>query len=160
MSTFKASADTRFIAQEFAKAAPGDTITYEQLSAAISRDVRKFAQSSIYTALKMQLAEGRVFEAEPGIGYRFLTSAEIVQTQAAKGFQRIGRIAKKTARKVGAADFASLSNPDKIKHNAQLSMLGALGQMTKPAALVPVEKRVSEKLDQLAIGETLKLMTG
>ena len=39
--------------------------------------MRKFAQSSIYTALKMQLAEGRVFVAEPGIGYRLLTSAEI-----------------------------------------------------------------------------------
>ena len=50
-----ASADARFLAQTLAKARPGDTVTYESLSAAIGRDVRKTAYSALQTALRMAL---------------------------------------------------------------------------------------------------------
>jgi hypothetical protein len=159
MPRFEASSDTRFIDQTLGKAEPGQTITYTELSDAIGRDVRKHARSSLMSALRMQLNEGRVFEAIANEGYRRLTDQEIIKTQAAKGLSRISRTARKTARKVACAEFQKLSNDDKVAHNTQLSMLGAVGQMTKPKAMIAVEKAVRDKGNELPIGDTLRLMT-
>lgn len=158
MARFEASSDARFLTQALAKVEPGQLVTYVELSAAIGRDVRTHAGAQLQTAIRTQLAEGRVFEAIAGSGYRLLTSGEIVKTQAAKGFQRIGRMARRTAKKVGAAKFEELTNSEKVAHNAQLSMLGALGHLSKPRALETLEKHVTQNSAELPIGDTLKLM--
>lgn len=160
MAHFQASSDTKFIAQLLAKAEPGGTVTYQELSDAIGRDVRKFARSALCTALRHQVAEGRVFEAIHNEGYRRLTSEEVIKTQAAKGLSRISRTARRTAQRVQAVDYAKLGDSDKTAHNTQLSILGAVTQMTKPKAMMEVEKAVKTRSETLPIGETLRLMTG
>lgn len=158
MPSFQLSSDARFLTQALAAVEAGETITYEQLSAAIGRDVRQFAKGALRTAKHAQLNDRRVFETDPNIGLRLLTAAEIVNTQAAKGMAHIARTAKRTARKVGAADYATLSQAEQVAHNTQLSMLGAVGHMTKPRAFKALEAVVTERNAELPIGDTLKLM--
>lgn len=159
MARFETSSDARFIAQLLAKAEPGETVTYEEMSEAIGRDVRRFARPALYTALRQQVRESRVFESVPNEGYKRLTDEQVVATQAANGLSRISRTARRTAQRVQAVNFDGLSNQSKIAHNTQLSMLGAVAQMTKPSVLLAVEQSVKQRGDCLPVGETLKLMT-
>lgn len=159
MARFEASSDTRFMAQLLATAKPGDTISYAQLSTAIGRDVRKHARSALHSALRMQLTNGRVFEAIQNEGYRRLTDEEILRTQAVKCLTHIRKTTHKTARKGQTVDYGALSNSDKVTHNTQLSMLGAVSQMAKPSAMLTVQKAVKEKQSELAVGDVLRLMT-
>ncbi len=159
MAQFEVSSDTRFLSHAFEQAKPGEVVTFEALSAAIGRDVRKFAVSALHSALRIQVNEGRVFEAIKNQGYQRLTDADIIRTQAAKGLSKIGRIAKRTTRKVLNVDYEALSKADQTQHNTQISMLGAVGHLSKPKALNLLQGKVADKGAQLAIGETLGLMT-
>ncbi len=100
-----------------------------------------------------------VFEAIHNVGYRRLTDEEIVKTQAAKGLSHIARTARKTARKVQCVDFSNLSNENRIQHNVQISMLGAVAQFTKPKAGNAIEGEVRRRGCELPIGDTLKLFS-
>ena len=159
MKRFEASSDTRFLAQELSQAKPGDTITYDSLSTAIGRDVRVHARGALFSALRMQLHDRRVFEAVPNVGYRLLTAEEIVRTQAAKGMQRIARTARVAGKKVASAEYDELTEQDKVAHNTQLSILGAISQMTKPVVAREIESKVRAKGAELALGETLRYLT-
>lgn len=159
MPRFEASSDTRFLAQALETTKPGDIATFEALSSAIGRDVRKFAFPSLQSALRMQVNEGRVFESIRGVGYQRLTDSDIVKTQAAKGLAHISRVARKTSKKILASSYDNLSNREKIDHNTQLSMLGAVGHLSKPSAMKLLTEHVTNKGAELAIGDTLKLMT-
>ena len=156
----KASADARFLSQALANSKDA-TVTYEVLSGAIGRDVRKHAYGALQTALRIVLRDhSMVFEAVPNVGYRRLTSAEIVETQAGKAFASMGRVSRRTARKIHAADYNSLTREQRTAHNAQLSMLGVIGHMTKPSALLNVERETAKESNELPVGKTLALFIG
>jgi hypothetical protein len=157
--TFVASADTKFIAAALAKVRHGETITYEELDKAIGRSVRVYALSSLHTALRQQVSDGRVFEVEKNVGYRLLTDSEIVQTQFAKNSAHVRRATRKTVKRIKAAKFDALSGEEKIAHNTQISMLGALHQMTTPKAELVVQKEVQRRSAELPVGDVLALMT-
>ncbi len=159
MPQFEVSSDTRFLLQTLEKAEPGETITYESMSEAIGRDVRRHALHALYSALRMVVKEHKVFEAIPNVGYRRLTDSEIIKTQADKGMSRIRRTAKRTALRVSSAQVANLNNNEKVQMNTQLSMMGAIAHMSRPSELKVLEEKVRARADQLPIGETLSAMT-
>lgn len=161
MANFEASSDARFMAKVLANANPGEIVTYEMLSEAIGRDVRRFAASALFTAVKMQLRERRVFECIRGVGYKLLEGHEIVRTQGEKAFNAITNKARSAVKKIAAADYSELNNDQKVKHNAQISMLGAICHMTKPKALENVENAViAAQNKELPVGNTLALFVG
>lgn len=161
MANFETSSDARFIANALANANHGEIVTYKMLSEAIGRDVRKFATGALYTAVKMQLRDSRVFECIRGVGYKLLPADEIVRTQGAKAFNAITNKARSAVKKIAAADYGQLENDQKIKHNAQISMLGAICHMTKPKSLEHVENAViAAQNKELPVGNTLALFVG
>lgn len=155
---FKASADSRFLSQKLATADVDQIITYDELSEAIGRDVRRFAKSALYTALRNQVSEGRVFEVVPKQGYRRLSDKDIIGTQFDKGRARIARTARRTAHRVQAVNFDNLDNSDKIAHNTQISMLGAVAQMARPQTFTALQEAVKQRNDALPVGDVLSLM--
>jgi hypothetical protein len=157
--TFLVSSDTKFIAAALAKVRPGETITYEELDKAIGRSVRSYARGSLSTALRQQVSDGRVFEVEKNVGYRLVTDSEIIRTQYVKNSAHVRRAARKTVKRIQAANFDALTKDEKTAHNTQISMLGALHQMTTPKAELAVQKEVQRRSAELPVGEVLALMT-
>jgi hypothetical protein len=157
--TFLVSSDTKFIAAALSKVRQGETITYEELDKAIGRSVRAYARGSLSTALRQQVSDGRVFEVEKKVGYRLLTDSEIVKTQFAKNSAHVRRVTRKTVKRIQAAKFDALTKDEKTAHNTQISMLGALHQMTTPKAELAVQKEVQRRSAELPVGEVLALMT-
>lgn len=158
MALFETSAETRFIFQAMDKVPHGETITYESLSESIGRDVRLYATSALSSAITMQLKKQRVFECVRGVGYKLLTSKEIVRTQGDKALSHIKRTARRYVKRIASCVYDELNDVEKIRHNAHLSALGTINYLSKPAAINQIEQelKITRQRD-LPIGNTLRL---
>lgn len=136
------SLDTKRIYEMLATANIGDVVMYQDMSAAIGREVHKVWQS-VTTARNMALREiGAVFSPVRGHGLKKLSHSEIAQLPEGT-IMRIRRMVGREARRQAVVDENSLSNQEKITRNARLSVLGALTEFTKPAATKRIEAQAS-----------------
>lgn len=152
------SIDARLLIDLLSKVGIGETVGYDTLSEAIGRDVRGTAYSQLATARRHLLRDKQmVFEAVHNVGIKRLSDAEIVATgESAVG--RVRRAARRgTQRLTSVQDFDALPNALKLKHNAYLSTLGAIGMLAKGSAVKKVEEAVSASSGALPIGRTLEL---
>lgn len=150
------SVDTRAIIKRLTSANPGDTVTYAEISALIGRNIQNGARYVLTSAIKHELADGRVWEAVRKEGVKLLRDNEIVSV-GEQAMPRIRRVARKAVRKLTAVqDFSALPNEQKIRHNTLISALGVLAHLTKPKQLTAVEERVRQSSAALPIGKTLE----
>jgi hypothetical protein len=152
------SVDAQEIYKRLVKLAEGETITYQELSDIIGRDIQKH-RNCLYTAYKMALKENRmVFDTIRDEGIRRLKNDEIPNVIGTYSITRIRRTSRRGATKIVAADYNSLSNEMKVKHNAHLSVLGAFIQMTKQKAIERIETAVreNEDLNKITYARTLE----
>lgn len=139
----------------------GQTVTYDQMSEAINRDVRKHGRSSMTTA-RRRLAhdEGIYFEPEAGVGLRRCTDREKA-TCGAAAVKHIGATARRAVRKLTAVqEFDKLPRELQVEHNASVSMLGALGAASGMRKLESVRKAVNKSADVLPLAKTLAVLAG
>lgn len=158
MKTIKEiSIDSQAIYKRISTAIPGETILYSELSGIIGRDIQKY-RSCLYTALSMALRENNmVFDATRGIGITRLKNDQIPGTVGGDALMRIRRVSKKAAKKIVATDYDNLPNDLKIKHNANLSILGAFCQMTKQKAVKQIEDAINlNDINKLTYAKTLE----
>jgi hypothetical protein len=152
------SADTKIIRSVLEECKIGDTVTYEQLSKAIGRDVREYAMGSITSARRGLLNDLRiVFAAVKNVGYIRLDDSAIVRSME-RDRQHIARQSGKAIKKLECVDFDGLSDDGKKSHTVAAAQFGVLQMMSKPSATKRIEKQVVDS-KTLAIGETLKMFT-
>ena len=150
------SVDARLLYERIVKAAVGDTVTYEELSAVIDRNVQGAARSALNSArARAKRDDSMVFGTIMNSGIKRLDDIEIVGTSEA-----VMRHMRRTARKqVGTLasirDFNALPNDVKVRHNASVSIMGALMQATSAKAVKTVEARVTMTQQPLALAKTL-----
>jgi hypothetical protein len=154
--TFEMSTETRRLYEMLLATGIGELITYARLSAELGRTIGggdHHLQAARNRALKL---DGAVFQNLPRIGYRRLNDEQIVAT-APETRLRLRREIRRGARIMACvSEFDRLPNRAKIEHNAQLSILGALGAALKPEAVKRVEDGVRRVQKSLPVAETLQ----
>jgi hypothetical protein len=156
---FQKCADTKILESVLAESKIGDKITYEVLSKALGRDVRKFALNALRSARSCLLREkNMVFSVEDNVGLIRLNDSQIVASSDSDR-QRISRTAKRTLLKLSAVKFDGLEENDKRKHVAYSAQLGAIAMFATKTSTNRIESQVTNDAKALPIGDTLKLFT-
>ena len=157
---FELSADAKILRSVLEEAAVGDTITYEQLSTAIGRDVRKYAISALGTARRGVLQDKKfVFGCEANVGLVRLNDSQIVKTTESDR-RRLQRTAKKSLTKLAVVDFAALPEDQRRSHIVASAQMGAIAMFATRSSSKKIEAKVNGSSAVLPIGETLKLFGG
>ena len=151
------SVDTMLVHDLLEKKEVGDVVTYAELTKLIGRDIQNKARGCLNTAKRMLQREKRfVFGTIMTVGVKRLDDVQIVGTSEST-LKKIRGESKRGARRLACVhDYDGLPNGEKIKHNAAVSMLGALSQATKPGSIKRIESKVAEANERLAIGSTLE----
>lgn len=152
------STDTKIIENVFAECKVGDVVTYDDLSKAIGRDVRKFASGAIQTAKKTMLKDhSMVFGTVRNVGFQRLQDEQIVDTFDNDRL-RMQRIAKTSLGKLSTVKFDALNEDQKKRHVAASAQAGALAMFSQKSTSKKIESSV-QSTSTMAIGDTLKLFS-
>ena len=146
---FRLSADSAAIAKALETVQVGHVVTYAALSAIIGRPITSF-RGVLETARRSVQRENRIiFDVVRSEGLRRLADAEIVDLSD-KAREHARRHARNTAKKLVCVDYAALSKQKQTKHNAALSMFGALAEMSSSSSMKRLEAKVESVGTQLA----------
>jgi len=154
----KNGADVAALAAVLDRLAVGDIATYAALTEAVGRDIQKH-RYLLDTALQRLLRKRKVFGCIKETGYQRLSDSEIV-SYSFNAFRRIRRIARKNAVRLSAVEFERLSNEERVRHNLQISALGAIAHAATPGNLTKLTQACSnsQSMQGLPTAHVLKLL--
>lgn len=149
------SVDARLLYERLVKVE--GTITYKELNEVVGGNVQEKQRGVLTTARKMaESIDGIVFGTISTVGLKRLNDSEIVNLSDGI-IRHVRRSSRKGISKISkVADFNNLSNEDKIKHNASLSILGVFAEISKPKKIGLIEKKVAAAQDSLSLIKTLE----
>lgn len=159
---FTRSVDTSLLVSRLQKLAVNETVTWEELSQTIGRDVRTAGKGFLVSARRRVLLDhGIVLEAIHKVGLKRLDDTGIVKTSDYSR-HKIHREAGRALTRIACIEnLAGLPNDDKVKVNAARAAFGALHSITTEASQKKIVKAVvSSGGDSLAIGKTLEAFKG
>lgn len=157
---FKLAVDTRLLYQYLRDMDVGSIANYSELDDVIGRDVRNAGYSNLASARRRCLNhDGIVFGTVKSVGLKRLNDQEIVATADGE-FDAIRRKARHAARKVACSDYSKLETQFQGKHNAALSLFGAVANVTKTAKVKLFEDHVSSLHAELSLTKTLEFFSG
>ncbi|KFL31418.1 hypothetical protein JP75_07615 [Devosia riboflavina] len=157
--TFQMSADARLLMQHMSSATVGQTFTYKELGAVISRDVDG-SSGPLRTALRRLLRdEGMVFGTLIGEGVKRLNDEEIV-AEGGNAAEAIRRKANRSFERQMKADFSRLPRQTQAKFTAQVSVMASIAMMTTGKALERVAAAASPALKEMPVAATLAMFVG
>lgn len=155
--------DTKLLVNRLAEVPPGETISYAELGSVI-KQVANYMQApmagygSLCSARRIALRDhGQVFRTVAREGLRRLTDAEIVQEVPDETRKMIRRRVDRAGREIIAVAYDQLDNSQKVKHNASLSVLGAIGLALIPAKVKQIEAACEKSHQQLSLTQTLEI---
>lgn len=154
---FEASIEARLMADRFAKAAIGETVSYDELTKIIGQNVRgQHIRARLHTALKRVLRDnGIVFAVVANEGYKRLADGELPKLGEVS-IRKIGREANRTMKKMGCADFSKMTNAELAAFNASASHLGLLAEVTKPRVSKAIEAATAKTQQQLPTAKAIE----
>lgn len=152
------SNDVRLLYNYLSEVEIGKIVTYAEINDLLGLDIQDQKNRPILASARRKCmnSDSIVFGVIINEGIKRLSDVEIV-SEAERQPPRIRRAARrgvKIATKV--ADFNQLSNEDKQRHNATVSICGALAQMTAPAKLKQIQREINPTSTQ-GFAETLRL---
>ncbi|MDH3595773.1 MAG: hypothetical protein OEU09_14070 [Rhodospirillales bacterium] len=154
--TFAMSIDAKMIYERLQKAAVGEKISYEELSAIVQRDIRNGAASPFYSARRRaENLDGIVFGTIVNEGIVRLNDEEIVES-GEDLLRRCRRGARRGFKRLTRADYDKLPEPLKVQHNTYASVFNALVAASKPSAVKRIEAKVGEARQTLPLAATLE----
>ena len=153
------SIDTQVLYNRLSQCQQGDFVTYEELSELIDRNVQKEAYGNLMTAKKMmQRQHNIVFDPVIGKGLLALTDEENVNSTGDRYLKKIRNLARNASKRITAiSDFNGLSNEAKVKHNANLGIMGAFMLATKKKTVAKIENTVKQSGEKIGINKTIEL---
>lgn len=154
------SIDVQMIYDRLHKANTGDTVSYADLTELIGRDVQDRARYILLRALDLLRRDHNyVFGTVRRVGVKRLADGEIVGS-AASDVASIRRKARKAASKLTCvADYDALTPDERIRHNATVSLFGAIATMTKRPEMKRLETAVEATGRTLPLARTLEAFT-
>lgn len=157
---FEPSVDTNFLAAKLSKVDVGEIVTYEELSDAIDgRDVRPGQPG--YSALvsarrRLERQHGIVFGSVRKVGLKRLSDIGIVDTSD-QAIASIRRKARRSAKRLTCVkNYEGMPAEKQVKHNAYMSIFGALAAASRASTVRLIEEEVAIKQDQLSLTKTLE----
>lgn len=157
---FTMSVDTRLLYDRLVKLQVGEHITYKELSALVARDVQGKARGALNSARYRAERDQRVVTVPiRGVGLQRLDGIGIV----GRGQQRIERVrrgARRARKGLEPVDYLDLSPYDKIRHNALMSVAGAVESMTLRRGVKRIEETVEKAGRILPLAETIRHFSG
>jgi hypothetical protein len=156
---FEIAIDTRLLYQRLTQAEVGQTVTYEELSAEVSRPITG-DDHNLQSALRRAFRDdGMVFSNIMRVGYTRLTDADIVKTSDAD-IGKLRRASKRAAERLfSVKEFDALPNELKLKHATSASVFGAIAASLKKKGIAQVEAAVRDVGKELPVAETLRLFS-
>lgn len=155
---FKINIDTQAIYDRLEKMEVNGEVSYAELSKLINRDVQADARSNLISARRMLIRDKRmVFDVIVGIGLIRMADPEIAGS-GGRSIERIRRETRRGAQRLGCVkEFDKLPNELKIKHNAMVSIFGAMSLMTRQPNIKKVESNMQETQEKIGARKTLEL---
>ena len=150
------SIDTRCLIERLEKVAVNETITYDELTALIGRDVKVKARHLLDTARNNMLKRRILFGCVQGVGIKREDSQGAISS-AEQRTKNIRRSVKRAVTHVFCAEFEELSREDQNRMLATQSHLGALALALKPSSVKLVYDKVTSSAGLLPTVETLAL---
>lgn len=150
--------ETNLLMQLFDTIPIGEIVTFEQMDAVLSIDVRRFCRSIITKVInKMKREKSRAFENVRCVGYKRLSDVDVSGASIDKERASHRRHAKRSIVTLTCvSDPNALPNENKIKHHAALSMYGAIYAMTSSSSMRKIERAVEgSKTGILPLAKTL-----
>lgn len=139
---FEMSLDVSLLVKLLSSKQAGEVATYEELSAAIGRDVRE-RRSAMHSALRhIQNTDHAVFACVPNVGYKRLSDKEIVDTGTSY-IQKSRRVAKRGAKSLACVKFDNLTPEQRLQHNAKMTVLAMVQESTSHHAVKRIESAVA-----------------
>lgn len=152
---FSKSLETSQIEKRLRESEFGETVTYEELSRILGRDVRKWCRHNLQSARKILSAEGTEFGVVLNVGLKRLTPNEVVETNAVFT-EKVRRTTKRGLKRLSHVVLDDLDDEHKQRLNSQAAYLQFLNFASTPKATKAIEQ-ASTPDDRLNIGETMKL---
>jgi hypothetical protein len=153
---FEIHADTRLIYQRLIETKPGETVTYADLSATISRPVTGNCYN-LQSAIRMARRDDAIyFDNVSKVGYRRMTATDIVSS-GPDDIGRVRRIAKRSVEKQLSAPAEDLTPESRRVQLGTLGVFGALTQFTTKKAIALVEDAAGKAGKEIPVAETLRL---
>ena len=153
---FKIGIDAQVLYDRIIQMNPGETVSYEELSGIIGRDVQTEGYASLLTARNKACGIKKAFGVIDNVGLKCLEDDEIVGAglKVIEGTRRKVRRGFKTL--ICLKDYATLPEPLKVKHNTVATLLAMVSRVTKPKAVTAIEGIISEKMEKLTFTQTLE----
>ncbi len=149
---FVASADAKKLAGLMVKVSVGATLTYEDMSEALGRDVLQ-DRSIIATARAIVQRENQfVFDTVYKVGIKRLNDVEIVSL-GDQALSKVRRISRKTSQKITCVAYDAMPREAQVRHNTALSMFGVLVELASSKSFTKLEKHVAAVGTELPIGK-------
>lgn len=150
--TFIASADAKTLADLMRDVPAGGMLHYEDMSAAINRDVTK-DRGAMDTARAIVQRENRiVFDVVTKVGFKRLIDTEIVNL-GDRARTKVRRLAKRTSRAIVCVDYDAMPREAQIKHNTALSMLGVMQELGTEKSFIKLQNHVEKAGAELPVGK-------
>lgn len=150
--------ETRLCLDRLAKCQPGELVSYAELNEITGCNVQQ-RRNVISTSINKLLSEqAMVFVAQHGEGIRLLTNEEI-PSLGSRDIARIGRIAKRSSRRLAAADYDKLSEVGRVQHNTHLTILSLIQRGSTKKTVSLIEEAVGKRAHPLPLGDTIKLFS-
>lgn len=144
--------------------APGALCSYETLTAAINMNAQTDGYTYVKTARRQfERKHECVLEAIPNEGIRWLEPRQVIN-RGARDMKHVRVSTSHAWRRqttlVPVERQKALTNEERIKFNQQLSVIGVLRHMTKPAQVKKIESASDQAQKALPVGDTLALFAG
>jgi len=141
--------DTKLIIERLRKVSPGEEILYAEINTVVGRNVQNGARANLSSARRVVEREHQiVFGVVFGKGLRRLLNHEIPYV-ADQALARVGRLARRSGRTIDAVDFESLTENDRVAHNARKGVLAVLAHGARAATVKRIEGAVANASGKL-----------
>lgn len=137
------SVDTQVLIKRLSASTVGETITYEELSALIGRDVQNGARGFLATARRrLKRDERMVFAPVYKIGVKRLDDIGIVKAGQA-GITHVRNHARRvTHTLLCLGNYDALPRGEQVAYNVTVAQAGMLAHITKTSTVKKIEQRV------------------
>ena len=152
--------DTIAIEARLRQLSVGETITWEELAAAIGCDCSPGSEgySRLASARNSLLNDRIVIGCIIGVGLKYLSDSDIAEVSG-KEVKKVRRASRKSLKKLASVrEFDELSPDQKRQHLVASAQLGAVHEFSKPAAQKKIAAAVNGS--PLSLGRTLSLFNG
>lgn len=146
------SIDSKLVYEKIKTLLPGETLTYKELSEITGRNITKH-RHILKTARNTALRENQmVFDCVTGIGIKRLSDSEIVSIESVRPMAKVRSALRNGVKRITCAQ--NITNEERIRVNASLSMYGVLSEFSKSKSLDKLQPICT---DLIPFGKVLKM---